>query len=87
MINSLVVNLGLAGAAETRRDFLIRIRLFFLAVLASSNGNHLGGQFWLPFIHTADYLGTGNLGDLHTISDQDNKKALDDFTTQLSVEP
>ena len=43
-----------------------------MAVFSVSNGNNLGENFWLPFKHTADYLGMNYLGNLHTYSDKDN---------------
>ncbi len=53
-----------------------------MAVLSSSNGNNLGDNFWHPFTHTADYLGMEYLGNLHTISDQDNTLLIKEFVKQ-----
>ena len=54
-----------------------------MAVVSSSYGGNLGAQFWLPFKASADYLGMNYLRNIHTLGDQNNQKALDDFITTL----
>ena len=48
-----------------------------MAVFSVSNGNNLGENFWLPFVHTAEYLGMNYLGNLHTYPEEDNTKAIE----------
>ncbi len=54
-----------------------------MAVVSTSNGNNLGANFWLPFIHTADYLGMDYMGGLHTIAGADNKAELSKFVQSI----
>ena len=55
-----------------------------MAVITSSVGGNLGEQFWIPFIHTAQYLGMGYLGGLHTIYEQWNVSMLTNFVSSLN---
>lgn len=55
-----------------------------MAVISSSNGDNLDDDFWLPFAKTAEYLGMGYLGGLHTISADVNEKAIKDFAEKIS---
>jgi multimeric flavodoxin WrbA len=55
-----------------------------MAVLTTSNGNHLGDKFWYPFIETAQYLGIDYLGHLHTIHNNIDPQELNKFISQIS---
>ena len=44
-----------------------------MAVISTSNGSHLGDQFWLPFSASAQYLGMEFLGGLHTLRGGDEE--------------
>ena len=48
-----------------------------MVVLTSSIGNNLDHHFWLPFMHTADYLGMNYLGNLHTYPEKDNTQEIE----------
>jgi len=54
-----------------------------MAVINCSNGNNLEDNFWLPFQHTADYLGLHYLEHLATFEDQDNAASIKDFASKL----
>ncbi len=54
-----------------------------MAVLTSSNGGNLESDFWIPFKHTAEYLGMNYLGNLHTLEDQDAIENLLSFSRAL----
>ena len=54
-----------------------------IAVLTSSNGSNLGENFWIPFKHTADYLGMKFLGGVHTYEDKNNEHAIESFALKL----
>lgn len=54
-----------------------------MAVATTSNGGNLEGNFWVPFIETADYLGMNYLGNLHTYQDLNYDKELLEFVSVL----
>lgn len=56
-----------------------------LAVITSSNGDHLGAQFFLPFQETARYLGMTFLAGQHTLPNQNNQELLASFIQQINV--
>ncbi len=53
-----------------------------MAVISSSNGNHLGEQFWLPFQHTANYLGMEYWGHAHFVNGQNHDTTRAQFLQQ-----
>jgi multimeric flavodoxin WrbA len=57
------------------------------AAISCSNGGNLGDAFWLPFSETADYTGMSYLGNLHTISGENNSDILDDFINLIEYNP
>lgn len=61
------------------KDLGRKLRGKKMAVISSSNGGNLGKQFWLPFMHSADYLGMDYLGHLHTLEDEDNSEKITAF--------
>lgn len=50
-----------------------------MAVISCSIGNNLGEHFWLPFSETANYLGMEYIGNIHTITGEDNEQKIIDF--------
>ena len=60
-----------------------QLRVKHMVVVTSSLGDHLGEDFWLPFIHTASYLGMQYQGGLHTVSNRDNDEAIHLFAQRL----
>ena len=50
-----------------------------MAVVSCSIGNNLGEHFWLPFSETANYLGMEYIGNIHTITGEDNDQKIIDF--------
>ena len=50
-----------------------------MAVISCSIGNHLGESFWLPFSETAKYLGMEYVGNVHTITGENNDSKIIDF--------
>ncbi|MGD1947175.1 MAG: flavodoxin family protein [Croceivirga sp.] len=50
-----------------------------MAVISCSIGNNLGEFFWLPFSETAKYLGMDYLGNVHTITGENNEKKIAAF--------
>lgn len=49
------------------KDLGRKLRGKKMAAISTSNGNHLGDHFWLPFEYSASYLGMDFLWGLHTI--------------------
>ena len=58
-----------------------------MAVLSCSNGNHLGNAFWLPFIHTAKYLGMHYIGNAHFINNEPHTETLRTFVSKIQCFP
>ncbi|WP_369048538.1 flavodoxin family protein [Tenacibaculum sp. UWU-22] len=50
-----------------------------MAVISCSNGNNLGENFWLPFSETAKYLGMDYVGNIHTITGENNEIEITNF--------
>ncbi len=50
-----------------------------MAVISCSIGNNLGELFWLPFSETANYLGMEYLGNVHTVTGENNDKKITEF--------
>ena len=50
-----------------------------MAVLSSSIGENLEEYFWLPFSETAKYLGMEYIGNLHTITGEENELKITEF--------
>jgi len=50
-----------------------------MAVMSSSNGDHLNEAFWLPFQATANYLGMHFCGGLHTVSNEYNEREFQNY--------
>lgn len=57
-----------------------------MAVISCSIGNNLGDSFWLPFTETAGYLGMDYLGNIHTISNEDNEAEITGFVQLIENE-
>lgn len=55
-----------------------------MAVLTTSNGSHLGNDFWHPFKHTAKYLGMDYLDGLHTVAGIDYQVQLESFIKKIA---
>ena len=51
-----------------------------MAVVTSSNGGNLGERFWLPFAHSAEYLGMTFLGGKHFLNGQTDAAQLHAFS-------
>ena len=54
-----------------------------MAVVTSSNGDHLGEHFWLPFAHTAAYLGMEFRGGAHFVNGQIEPRTLREFSARM----
>ena len=61
------------------KDLGRKLRGKYMAVITTSDGNNLGENFWLPFKHTAEYLGINYVTNLHTSSQQLNIEELNEF--------
>lgn len=48
-----------------------------MAALSCSVGGNLGEAFWLPFRHTAEYLGMNFLGSFHNVTVEDEPLTVD----------
>ncbi len=68
------------------KDLGRKLRGKQMAVVSTSNGNNLGDDFWLPFKASADYLGIQYLGDLHTYTeDEERRKSIRAFVENIYV--
>jgi len=56
-----------------------RLREKKMAVISCSTGENLGENFWLPFLETAKYLGMEYIGNVHTITGENNSQKIVDF--------
>jgi len=63
-----------------------KLRRKKMGVISSSNGDNLGEYFWLPFSKTANYLGIKYIGNVHTITDRDNKLKFSEFIKLIERE-
>jgi len=54
-----------------------------MAVLSCSIGENLEEYFWLPFSETAKYLGMEYIGNLHTITGEENELKITEFIEQI----
>ena len=54
-----------------------------MGVISSSIGHHLGETFWLPFSKTANYFDMEYVGNIHTISGQDNRVDIISFVNMV----
>lgn len=54
-----------------------------MAAVSCSVGNNLDEYFWLPFSETARYLGMEYLGNVHTITGEDNDGKINDFINEI----
>lgn len=50
-----------------------------MAVISCSIGDNLGENFWLPFSETAKYLGMEYIGNIHTVTGENNKQKITEF--------
>ncbi len=50
-----------------------------MAVISCSIGDNLGENFWLPFSETAKYLGMEYIGNIHTVTEENNRQKITDF--------
>ncbi|UKJ08754.1 flavodoxin family protein [Solitalea lacus] len=69
---------------DNEKELGRKLRNKNMAVLSSSIGDHLGENFWLPFIETAKYLGMNYIGNVHTITDQDPTEELMKFVDLIN---
>lgn len=69
---------------DNEKELGRKLRTKNMAVLSSSIGDHLGDNFWHPFIETAKYLGMNYMGSVHTIEHEDPTDALTDFAELLN---
>ncbi|MGV6945474.1 flavodoxin family protein [Sphingobacterium kyonggiense] len=56
-----------------------------MAVISSSIGDNLKDNFWLPFKATAKYLGMNYIGDVHTVTKEDNRELLKKFSGLINL--
>ncbi len=63
-----------------------KLRNKSMAVLSSSIGDHLGDNFWIPFIETAKYLGMNYIGNIHTIENKLDTDELKKFVDLIDKE-
>ena len=64
---------------EIEKDLGRKLRGKNMAAISCSIGNNLGEYFWLPFTETANYLGMEYLGNVHTITGENNEKKITEF--------
>ncbi len=59
------------------KDLGRKMRGKYMAAISSSGGGNLGEQFWLPFEHSATYMGMTFIGGIHTQLEADKITAKD----------
>lgn len=69
----------LSDLITIKKDLGRKLRDKNMAVITSSTGANLNEQFWLPFKATAQYLGINYLGNVHTIAQNNNVDAIENF--------
>ncbi len=50
-----------------------------MAVISCSIGDNLGENFWFPFSETAKYLGMEYIGNIHTVTGENNRQKITEF--------
>ncbi|MGC6526035.1 MAG: flavodoxin family protein [Flavobacteriaceae bacterium] len=68
---------------EIEKDLGRKLRGKNMAAISCSNGNNLGDSFWLPFSESANYLGMNYLGNMHTITSEQNESKLEEFIIKI----
>lgn len=68
---------------DNEKELGQKLRNKNMAVLTSSIGDHLGENFWFPFIETAKYLGMNYIGNIHTIENEYSTDELMKFVERL----
>lgn len=68
---------------DNEKELGRKLRNKNMAVLTTSLGDHLGDNFWFPFIETAKYLGMNYLGGIHINVKQRSKNELINFVGLL----
>ena len=68
---------------DNEKELGRKLRTKKMAVITCSIGDNLGENFWLPFVETAKYLGMAYLGNLHAITDEFNKRELQEFIASV----
>lgn len=73
---------------DNEKELGRKLRSKRMAVLSSSIGDHLGNDFWLPFVETAKYLGIHYVGNIHTLENKldlaELKKFVDILNNRIS---
>lgn len=69
---------------DNEKELGRKLRGKSMAVISSSVGDHLGENFWLPFVETARYLGMNYLGHIHTIPNEDMDNGLRKFVESIN---
>ena len=54
-----------------------------MAAISCSIGNNLNEYFWLPFSETAKYLGMEYIGNIHTITGENNNERITEFINNI----
>ncbi len=74
----------LTDLLEIEKDLGRQLRGKSMAVIATSNGNNLGEDFWKPFKETARYLGMSYLANAHFFDENLGEKDIElDFVNDL----
>ncbi len=70
---------------KTHKSIGRRLREKNMAVLSNSNSSNLGDAFWLPFEHSAEYLGMNFLSSIHTYEDKNHQEQLKTFIQEIQL--
>lgn len=69
---------------KVHKDIGRQLRGKTLTVITSSNGGNLEESFWIPFQHTAEYLGMHYIPGLHTLETAENDKLISQFASTIT---
>jgi multimeric flavodoxin WrbA len=61
-----------------------KLRYKSMAAITSSQGSHLGDNFWFPFFESAKYLGMNYFGNAHFVTKNDEKENISQFVKKIN---
>ncbi|WP_228530314.1 flavodoxin family protein [Tamlana sp. I1] len=67
------------------KDMGRELRNKYMAVISSSNGDHLNDNFWLPFKKSAQYLGMHYLTNFHSIQGENETAKIAMFKNKIET--
>lgn len=74
----------LTDLLDDEKELGRKLRNKSLAAITSSQGSHLGDNFWFPFFESAKYLGMKYFGNTHFVTGNDEKENITQFVKKIN---